>query len=221
MSGTLRVVIADDHAIVRDGLRALLASVPDIEVVGEAATGDELLELADQVQPDVAVVDVQMPGGGIAATRALGSRCPGTGVLILTMHDEGTAMLGALRAGARGYVVKGAGREEVIQAVRAVGRGEAVLGSGVARAGLGLLLGTGRPAAVFPELTPREHEVLELIAEGLDNDEIGLRLGLTLKTVRNNVATIYTKLGVSDRAKAVARARDAGLGGHRPQRPDR
>ena len=215
------MVIADDHAIVRDGLRALLASVPDIEVVGEAATGDELLELADQVQPDVAVVDVQMPGGGIAATRALGSRCPGTGVLILTMHDEGTAMLGALRAGARGYVVKGAGREEVIQAVRAVGRGEAVLGSGVARAGLALLLGTGRPAAVFPELTPREHEVLELIAEGLDNDEIGLRLGLTLKTVRNNVATIYTKLGVSDRAKAVARARDAGLGGHRPQRPDR
>lgn len=209
---TIRVVIADDHTVVREGLRALLEVVEDIEVVGDAASGSELITLVQELSPDVAVVDVEMPDGGIAAAREIARLAPQVRLLVLTMHGDGATVAGALRAGARGYLVKGASKDEVIGAVRSVARGEAVLGSGVADQALGLLARDVTAPNPFPQLTPREHQVLELIAAGHDNTEIGLRLGLTLKSVRNNVASIYTKLQVNDRGKAVARARDAGLG---------
>jgi DNA-binding NarL/FixJ family response regulator len=206
------VVIADDHTVVREGLRALLEVAEDVEVVGEAASGSELVAVVQQVAPDVAIVDVEMPDGGIVATRELARLAPDVRVLVLTMHGDGATVAGALRAGARGYLVKGAGKDEVIGAVRSVARGEAVLGTGVADHVLGLLARDASAPRPFPQLTPREHDVLELIAAGHDNAEIALRLGLTLKSVRNNVASIYTKLQVNDRGKAVALARDAGLG---------
>jgi DNA-binding NarL/FixJ family response regulator len=209
VTGHVRVVVADDHAIVRDGLRALFATTCDLEVVGEAATAEELLDAVARLSPDVAVVDVEMPGGGISAVRELDGAVK---VVVLTMHDDSASLVAALRAGAAGFVVKGAGADEVIDAVRGVARGVAVLGSGVADQALQLVASGGRGASVFPGLTLREHEVLDLLAAGLDNEEIALRLGLTLKTVRNNVASVYTKLQVPDRAKAVVVARKAGLG---------
>lgn len=209
----VRVVLADDHPVVRDGLRAVLEGSAAAEVVGEASTRDELLAVVAEVGPDVAVVDVEMPGSGLAAVRDLAARGD-VAVVVLTMHDDDATVLAALRAGARAFVVKGAPRPEVLSAVLGAARGEAVLSSAVAPRALDLLTSTaGRPARAFPALTPREHEVLELIAGGHDNGEIAARLGLTRKTVRNLVSSVLTKLQVADRAKAVVMARDAGLGG--------
>jgi DNA-binding NarL/FixJ family response regulator len=211
----VRVVIADDHPMFRFGLKAALAATEELEVVGEAATGEELLTVVGHVRPDIVITDLAMPGtDGASATRALLARHAEVGVLVLTMHEDDEALFGALRAGAKGYLLKGADRTEIIRAVLAVAAGNAVYGEAVARRIVGFFTGAHQQyaARVFPELTERERQVLELVATGQGNHEIARQLCLTEKTVRNHVSAIITKLGVRDRAAAVARARDAGLG---------
>ena len=208
----LRVVIADDHPVVRHGLRALL-DASDIEVVGEAADGEAAVAACLATRPDVALLDLHMPLlGGVEATRRLTLECPDTAVLVLTMYDDEQHVLAAVRAGARGYLLKGAGQEEIDRAVHAVAAGEMIYGSGVGERLLSSLL-TGPPASVpFPDLSPREREVLEQMARGDGNVAIARRLGLSEKTVRNHVSNIFLKLRVTDRVQAVVLARDAGLG---------
>ncbi len=211
---TVRVVLADDHPMYRFGLRAVLDASPEVEVVGEAADGAELLVLVAQTGPDVVLTDLSMPKlSGTAAIDELTRRFPALGLLVLTMHDDDAALFGALRAGARGYLLTGADRDEIVRAVLAVAGGDAVYGGAVARRVVDAVTGTASRAPVFPELTGREREVLELLAAGLSTGQISRRLALSDKTVRNHVSAVLTKLQVSDRAAAVARARDAGLGG--------
>jgi DNA-binding NarL/FixJ family response regulator len=208
----IRVLIADDHPLVRSGLKALLASVEGIEVVGEAADGRAAVELALRETPDVVVMDIQMPGqDGIEATRWLAAEAPQVGVLVLTMHEDDESVFAAMRAGARGYVLKGAEQEEIVGAIRAVSRGEAIFGPGVAQRVL-RLFSQERPAEPFPELTSRERETLDLMAAGASNREIARKLFLSPKTVSNNVSYILAKLQVADRSKAIVRARRSGLG---------
>jgi DNA-binding NarL/FixJ family response regulator len=212
--GTLRILLADDHPVLRGGLRALMAETDDLEVVGEAATMPDAIDAAARLRPDVVVMDLRMPGGdGIEATRRIVGARPETGVLVLTMHDDEASVFAAMRAGARGYAVKGSGEEAILSAVRAVGRGEAIFGPAVADRLLELLADAPALAArAFPELTEREREVLELLSQGASNGEIARRLHLSPKTVRNHVSNVCTKLGVTDRAQAALRAREAGLG---------
>jgi DNA-binding NarL/FixJ family response regulator len=211
---TVRVVLADDHPMYRFGLRAVLDASPEVEVVGEAADGAELLVLVAQTGPDVVLTDLSMPKlSGTAAIDELTRRFPALGILVLTMHDDDASLFGALRAGARGYLLKGADRDEIVRAVLGVAGGDAVYGGAVARRVVDAVTGTASRAPVFPELTGREREVLELLAAGLSTGQISRRLALSDKTVRNHVSAVLTKLQVSDRAAAVARARDAGLGG--------
>jgi len=218
MAEQLRIVVADDHPVVRDGLSALLASVPGVEVVGTAGTGREAVRAAVTLRPDVVVLDVQMPDlDGVGAAREIGRVAPDVAVLMLTMFDDDDSVLAAMRAGARGYVLKGASQQEIVRAIHAVAAGEVIFGPGVARLVLGRLAGE-TAADPFPELTRREHEVLELLAEGLPTAAIGARLGLATKTVANHVSAVFTKLQVTSRADAVARARRAGLGRPEPQR---
>lgn len=208
----IRVLIADDHPLVRNGLRALLTSVEGFEVVGEAADGESAVGLVQRVQPDVVVMDVQMPReGGIGATRSLAATAPAVAVLMLTMHEDEESVFAAMRAGARGYILKGAEQEEVVGAIRAVSRGEVIFGPGIAQRVL-KLFSAGKPAQPFPDLTSREREILDLMAAGSNNAEIARRLVLSPKTVSNNVSSILSKLQVSERAKAIVRARRAGLG---------
>jgi DNA-binding NarL/FixJ family response regulator len=211
----LRVLIADDHMLFRDGLRALLGSAVDTELVGEAATGDEAVSLATNLQPDVVLMDIQMPGlNGIEATRSIVQASPRVNVLILTMFDDDASVFAAMRAGARGYLLKGAKHAETLRAIRAVGDGEAIFSPSIA-ARLMDFFASIRPVAVpqaFPELSDREREVLSLIAEGCKNADIAARLVLSPKTVRNHVSNILDKLQVADRAEAMLRARGAGLG---------
>jgi DNA-binding NarL/FixJ family response regulator len=212
--GTLRVVLADDHPVVRDGLSALLSSVDGIEVVATAATGREAVRAAVTAAPDVLVLDVQMPDlDGPAAAAEVARAAPSVAVLVLTMFDDDDTVFAAMRAGALGYLLKGATQDEIVRAIRAVAAGEAIFGPGVARRVLGLVAGTGRAADPFPDLTQREREVLELLAAGLTTTAVGARLGLAPKTVTNHASAVFAKLGVSGRAEAVARARRAGLGG--------
>ncbi|MFD7711217.1 response regulator [Streptomyces sp. NPDC059786] len=211
----VRVVVADDHPMYRYGLVAALGTGGEVEVVGEAASGDELLAVADRTSPDVVLTDLTMPGlDGAGATRALLARHPGLGVLVVTMHEDDQALFAALRAGARGYLLKDADREEIVRAILALAGGDAVYGGAVARRIVDFFTGAHRDyaARVFPELTEREREVLDLVALGCGNHQIARRLTLAEKTVRNHVSAILYKLQVSDRAAAVARARDAGLG---------
>ncbi|MFD7817216.1 response regulator [Streptomyces sp. NPDC059785] len=211
----VRVVVADDHPMYRYGLVAALGTGGEVEVVGEAASGDELLAVADRTSPDVVLTDLTMPGlDGVGATRALLARHPGLGVLVVTMHEDDQALFAALRAGARGYLLKDADREEIVRAILALAGGDAVYGGAVARRIVDFFTGAHRDyaARVFPELTEREREVLDLVALGCGNHQIARRLTLAEKTVRNHVSAILYKLQVSDRAAAVARARDAGLG---------
>lgn len=218
MTGPVRVVVADDHPMYRYGVRAVLAAAPEVEVVGEAGTGQELLALVDRETPDVVLTDLAMPDlDGAAATAALLRMHPELPVLVLTMHDDDESVFKALRAGARGYLLKGADRAQLVHAVLAVAGGEAVYGASIARRIVAFYTGgEPRPAAVpFPQLTTREREVLELLATGRRNSEIARRLDLSEKTVRNHVSTVLLKLQVPDRTAAAVRARDAGLGTNR------
>jgi len=209
---TLRVAIADDHPLFLDGLRLLLDTTPDIDVVATAVDGHELLRLLETVEVDVAVVDLDMPrvDGAEVAQRLVRFR-PGTPVLVLTMHDDGESAVRALRAGAHGYVLKGAGHGAIVRAVRAVAEGDTVLGGSIGDAVVEAAT-RGRTSRPFPNLTDREHEILELIATGQDNAAIAGRLFLSVKTVQNNVSSLLAKIDASSRAELVARARDAGLG---------
>lgn len=212
-----RVVIADDHPTFRRGLAALLASVEDIDLVGEAADGEQVIELAMAVRPHVVLMDLHMPGvGGVEATRRLKAEAPEVAVLVVSMLDEDEAVFAAMRAGARGYVVKGQDTDDVLRAIRSVARGDAVFGAVVAGRVLSYLTRplSARDPVLFPELSDREREVLELLAEGCANSDIARRLVLSPKTVRNHVSNVFTKLQVADRAQAGARARAAGLGQH-------
>ncbi len=211
----IRILIADDHPLFRDGMHGLLDSVPDTEVVGEAATGDEAIALAASLQPDVILMDIKMPGiNGIQATREIVHTSPHIGILVVTMLEDDDSVFAAMRAGACGYLLKGANQAEILRAIRAVANGEAIFGPSIARRLLGFFAATRRtvPPRIFPELTEREGEILALIAQGRSNEEIAEQLSLSLKTVRNHVSNIFSKLQVADRAQAVIRAREAGLG---------
>jgi DNA-binding NarL/FixJ family response regulator len=209
----IRVVLADDHPVVRAGLAALLTSLPGIEVVGVAATGREAIREVLTTHPDVAVLDLQRPDlDGFAATRELARSAPRVAVLVLTMFEDDDSVFTAMRAGARGYLVKGAEQDEIARAIHAVAAGEAIFGPGVARRVLALFAAPPSTEAPFPELTTREREILDLLAAGLSNSAIATRLSLAAKTVANNVSSIFTKLHVADRPTAIVRARDAGLG---------
>ena len=212
---SIRVAIADDHPVVRAGLEALLSSLEGVEVVGVASTGREALQHVMSARPDVLVLDLKMPDfDGFAATREVGRVAPEVAVLVLTMFDDDDSIFAAMRAGARGYLVKGAEQQEIERAVRCVAAGEAIFGPGVASRVLGFFSKPPPTAAPekFPELTARERKILDLLAAGLPNGAIGTRLGLATKTVANNVSSVFTKLQVADRADAIIRARDAGLG---------
>lgn len=211
----VRVLIADDHRHFRDGLRALLLSAEDVEVVGEAGTGDEVIPLAARLQPDVILMDLQMPGtNGIEATRRILYTSPHISILVISMFEDDDSVFAALQAGARGYLLKGALKAEILRAIRAVASGEAIFGPAIARR-LMAYFAVPRPAApprAFPELTDREQEILALIEQHRTNPEIAARLGLGPKTVRNHVSNIFDKLQVADRAEAIMRAREAGMG---------
>jgi DNA-binding NarL/FixJ family response regulator len=216
----IRVLIADDHALFREGLHGLLDSVAETEVVGEATTGAEAIREAKALQPDVILMDIKMPGtNGIEATRQIVAASPHISILMVTMLEDDESVFAAMRAGARGYVLKGANQAEILRAIRAVASGEAIFGPGIAKRVLGFFSATRPtvPARVFPELSERETELLALIAQGRSNQEIAEQLGLTLKTVRNHVSNIFSKLQVADRAQAVIRAREAGLGHDKTQ----
>jgi DNA-binding NarL/FixJ family response regulator len=209
----IRVVIADDHPVVRDGLSALLASVPSVTVAGVAANGREAVHAAVTLRPDVLVMDIQMPGlTGVEAAREIGRVAPQVAVLMLTMFDDDYSVLAAMRAGARGYVLKGAQQDEIVRAIQAVAAGEAIFGPGIARLVLGLVSAPPTAEIPFQNLTSREREVLDLIAAGVRNAEIARRTSIAPKTVANHVSAIFAKLQVADRGEAIIRARDAGLG---------
>ena len=209
----IRLILADDHPVFVSGLRAVLDAEADLAVLAVATSGREAVAAATEHAPDVAVLDINMPGGdGLAVTRQMRDAGLAARVLVLTMFDDDDNVLAALRAGAYGYVLKGAGPDEIVGAIRAVARGEAVFGSGIAARMLGHFARPATAEAPFPQLTEREHEVLRLIARGADNPAVARRLGVSAKTVRNHVSNIITKLQVTDRTAAILRARDAGLG---------
>lgn len=213
MSECIRVLIADDHPLFRDGLRVMLEAADGFEVVGEATAGEEAVALTASLRPDVALMDIAMPGvNGIEATRRIVTADPQARVLMLTMLDDDDSVFAALRAGARGYLLKGARQEEALRAIRAVANGEAIFGPVIAQR-MAQYFAVRRPAtASFPELTEREREVLDLIAQGRSNAQIAGDLVVSLKTVRNHVSTIFNKLQVADRAQAMDVARRRGLG---------
>ncbi|WP_308465296.1 response regulator transcription factor [Rathayibacter soli] len=211
----IRILLVDDHPVFRHGLRTLLDVLPDLEVIGEASNGSEAILMAETEHPDVVVMDLHMAGvDGVTATRRITQRAPETGVLVLTMFDDDESVFAAMRAGARGYLVKGADSPDVLRAISAVAQGEAIFGPGVAERVLGYLTRplSARDDVVFPELTERERDVLELIAAGRSNGDIAARLCLSPKTIRNNVSSVFAKLQVADRSEAIVRARRAGLG---------
>lgn len=212
---TYRVLIADDHTLFRDGLRALLLADPRAELAGEAATGDEVVAMAAALQPDVVLMDLQMPGlNGIEATRQIVAASPHVKILVVTMFSDDQSVFAAMRAGARGYLLKGASHGEMLHAIRAVADGAAIFSSEIAARMAAFFAGM-RPAAappgLFPELSERERAILALIAQGRRNPEIAAELVISEKTVRNHVSNILGKLQVADRAQAIVRAREAGL----------
>ena len=211
---SIRVLVADDHPAFRAGLRLMLTTADDIDVAGEAEDGNQVVALAAELQPDVVVMDLRMPGlDGIEATRRLLGSQPELGVVVLTMFEDDESVFAAMRAGARGYLLKGAEQDEILRGIRAIAAGEAIFGPSIARRVVEhFAQGVGSTKATFPSLTDREREVLELIAAGRGNAAIAHDLCLTLKTVRNHVSNIFTKLQVSDRAAAIVKARDAGFG---------
>ena len=215
----IKVLLADDHAFYREGVRALLSTIPEIEVIGEASNGGEAIVRAGELQPDVILMDLKMPGmNGIDATRHIHERHPDMGVLVITMFDDDDSVFAAMRAGARGYLLKDADKEEVMRAIVAVKRGEAIFSPAIARRMMQYFSSSPVSAArrnqpgEFAELTEREMEILDLIARGHNNTVISNKLSLSIKTVQNYVSSILTKLQVADRSQAIVRAREAGLG---------
>ncbi|MCB0212946.1 MAG: response regulator transcription factor [Anaerolineae bacterium] len=209
----LTVLIADDHPLFRKGLRALLASMPTTALVGEATTGEEAIDLAEKLQPDVILMDLQMPGGGgLPAIRQIVQTSPHIRILVVTMFEDDDSVFAAMRAGARGYVLKDMDDDDITRAILAVGHGEAIFSPAIAQRMMGFF--AARPALppdIFPELTESERNVLRLMAQGVSNDAIAQQLSLSNKTVRNYVSNIFSKLQVADRAQAIVKARDAGL----------
>jgi DNA-binding NarL/FixJ family response regulator len=211
----VRVVLADDHPMYRYGVAAVLADVPGIELVGQAESGAALLAMVRAVHPDVVVTDLRMPDlSGIEVTRSLLAGQPELPVLVLTMHDDDESVYGAMRAGARGYLLKGADASELVATIRTLATGGTAFGPSVARRIVGFFLETSQRYAhgAFPELTPRERDVLDLLAAGRRNSVIARDLSLSEKTVRNHLSSILGKLQVADRSEAIVRAREAGLG---------
>lgn len=211
----LRILLVDDHPLVREGLRALLTSLPDMTIVGEAGDGEEAVTMALELQPDIILMDLHMPGvNGIEATRRIVGASPHIGILVLTMLGDDDSVFGAMRAGARGYLLKGAGKAEVLRAITVVAHGEAIFSPQIAQR-LVQYFTNMRPVVpeqAFPDLTEREREVLALIVDGKSNAQIADMLVLSPKTVSNHISNIFSKLQVVDRAQAVSRAREAGLG---------
>ncbi|AGZ41099.1 response regulator transcription factor [Actinoplanes friuliensis] len=210
----ISVVLVDDHPVVRGGLRALIESFEGFSVVGEAADGEQAVREVLLHQPDAVIMDVMMPRlDGVEATRRIVRASPSTAVLVLSMAEDDDVVFSAMQAGARGYLLKGAAQEEIDRALKAVVAGEAIFGPGVAARVLGLFSrGTADRTDPFPELTPREREVLELVAQGRRNAAVGRTLGMASKTVANHLSSIFAKLQVTDRSAAIVRARDNGLG---------
>lgn len=216
--GDIRIVVADDHPVVRGGLVALLRSIPGLDVVGEATDGASAVEAAAEFEPDVILMDVRMPGmDGIEATRQIRDRTPKSRVLMLTMHDDDATVFTAMKAGARGYLLKEAEQDHIVRAVRGVVAGEAIFGPGVAARMLRYF--SEPPTAItsavddpFPELTDRERDILDLLAEGRRNADIASELYLSPKTVSNHLTSIFAKLQVAGRGEAIVRAREHGLG---------
>lgn len=215
----IRILIADDHALFREGLRALFAALPDVEVIGEAADGAAAIAQVEALQPEVVLMDIHMPGlNGIEATRRILNAHPQVGIIMVTMLEDDASVFSAMRAGARGYVMKGAHHAEILHTIRAVAAGQAVFGPAIAARMMNFFQGlnaapsqTGAVTA-FPELTEREREVLNLIAQGVSNKDIAEKLVISAKTVSNHITSIFSKLQVADRAQAIVRAREAGLG---------
>jgi DNA-binding NarL/FixJ family response regulator len=210
----IRVVVVDDHAIVRDGLVALLGALDGVEVVGSAEDGRQALHVVDETTPDVVVMDIQMPHlDGIEATRFITGRHPGVRVVMLTMNEDDETVLSAIRAGASGYLLKGSGAEEVQNAVRAAAAGGMVFGASLASKVTAYFTGAApKREEPFPDLTDREREVLEMLAAGKSNDAIAGAMYVSNKTVRNTVSAIYAKLHAAGRAEAIVKAREAGYG---------
>ena len=210
----IRVVLVDDHPVVLGGLRALLDSLPDFQVVGEATDGEAGVREVVLTKPDVVLMDIRMPGiDGLEATRRIRESTEGVAVLVLTMFDDDDTVFGAMRAGAQGYLLKGASQAEIDRAIRAVVAGEAIFSPGVAQRVLGYFAAPPPVAEPFPELTSRERQVLDLMAAGERNQAIADRLFLSPKTVANHISSIFVKLAVADRSAAIVRARREGLGG--------
>jgi DNA-binding NarL/FixJ family response regulator len=208
----IRVLVIDDNAVFRQGMKNLFASMDDIDVCGVAGDGATGVDAALELQPDVALMDLAMPGmTGIEATRRLTAAAPHVGIVVMTMLEDDDAVVQALRAGARGYIVKGAHQHEILDAIRGVHAGRAVIGATVARQ-LGSLVGTAAPSDPFPDLTARERDVLDALTAGATTSQIADRLGVSDKTVRNHISNILSKLEVLDRTQAVLKARAAGLG---------
>ena len=209
----LTILIADDHPLFRKGLRALLAALPNTELVGEATSGEEAVRLAEQLQPDVVLMDLRMPGGGgLEAIRQIVRTSPHIRVLVVTMFEDDDSVFAAMRAGARGYVLKDTNDEDIARAIVAVGNGDAIFSPAIAARMMSFF--SSRPALpveVFPDLTESERNVLKLMAQGANNEAIAQQLSFSAKTVRNYVSNIFSKLQVADRAQAIVKARDAGL----------
>jgi len=215
----INVLIADDHVFYREGVRALLSNSPEITVIGEANNGDEVVAKAAELHPDVILMDLKMPGmNGIEATRRIIQGQAKIGILVITMFDDDDSVFAAMRAGARGYLLKDADKDELVRAIVAVNKGEAIFSPAIAQRMIQYFgSSSGRGSATkqtdeFPELTERELEILDLIAQGHNNLVIANKLSLSIKTVQNYVSSILTKLQVADRAQAIVRAREAGLG---------
>jgi DNA-binding NarL/FixJ family response regulator len=213
--GPIRILVADDHPVYRDGLRLLVDRSPDLFLVGEAASGTAAVAIAAETSPDVILMDLRMPEmSGIEATRQILAGRPAARILVLTMSEDDDSLFAAMRAGARGYLPKDSDSDDLLRAIRAVAVGDVIFGESIATR-LQAFFGAGRarPAShPFPELTNREDEILDLIARGTSNAAIARELGISDKTVRNHVANVFNKLQVADRAQAIVRAREAGLG---------
>lgn len=212
----IKLMIADDHKLFREGIKALLAVTDDIEIIGEAEDGDAALKKSRELEPDVILMDINMPGlNGIRVTEQILEKKPQTRIIMLTMLEDDASIFHAMRAGARGYLLKGADPDEMLSVIRAVAEGQALFGPAIATRLMNYFKELGvkstAPGTPFPELTERELEILRLISQGLNNQEIAQKLVLSHKTVRNHITSIFSKLQVADRAQAIVRAREAGL----------